>query len=121
MISTELVERLIGLLAPDGYTPRAESEARYPARSLDTGAEVMRTPPSPTGFVHIGTIYAGLVNERIAHQSGGIFYLRIEDTDKKREVEGSVAGILDAFEKFDVPYDEGPDRDPNGYGPYLQS
>lgn len=111
-------------MAPDGYVPRAESEARYPARDLPDGAEVMRVPPSPTGFVHIGTIYAGLVNERIAHQSagggGGVFILRIEDTDKKREIEGSVDGIINAFKAFELEYDEGPDRDAS-YGPYLQS
>lgn len=120
MYSPDLLDRLVGLLAPEGYIERAESEDRYPARSLPDGAEVMRTPPSPTGFVHIGTVYAGLVNERIAHQSGGVFFLRIEDTDKKREVEGAYQGILDAFTAFQVPYDEGPDKD-GAYGPYLQS
>lgn len=119
-MSNELVERIIKLLAPDGYTERAESESQYPARSLSPGAEVMRVPPSPTGFVHIGTIYAGLINERIAHQSGGVFILRIEDTDKKREVEGSVDGIINAFKEFGLGYDEGPDVDAP-YGPYFQS
>src|SRR5690606_26523153 len=111
MYSEKLIERLVGLLAPDGYTPREESEAAYPARQLPDGAEVMRVPPSPTGFVHIGTVYAGLVNERIAHQSGGKFILRIEDTDKKREVEGSVDQIVEAFKAFDLNYDEGPEVD----------
>src|SRR5690606_4310980 len=120
MYSNTLLERIIALLAPDGYTPRDEAEARYPARQLTNGAEVMRVPPSPTGFVHIGTIYAGLVNERIAHQSGGVFILRIEDTDKKREVEGSAQAITDAFEAFDLRFDEGPGKD-GGYGPYFQS
>lgn len=100
--------------------PCEEAEAKYPARSLADGVEVMRVPPSPTGFVHIGTIYAGLVNERIAHQSGGKFILRIEDTDKKREVEGSVDKIISAFKAFDLKYDEGPDADAP-YGPYFQS
>ncbi|MDB5182715.1 MAG: glutamyl-tRNA synthetase [Candidatus Saccharibacteria bacterium] len=112
MYSPELIERLTALLAPHGYTERQESEAAYPARSLPGGAEVMRVPPSPTGFVHIGTIYAGLINERIAHQTGGVFILRIEDTDKKREVEGSVEGIINAFREFDLGYDEGPDTPP---------
>lgn len=120
MHSDALVERLIGILAPEGYTPRDEAEARYPARQLPDGAEVMRVPPSPTGFVHIGTIYAGLVNERIAHQSGGVFILRIEDTDKKREVEGSSQAIVQAFNDFGIPVDEGPDYG-GDYGPYLQS
>ena len=120
MYSSELISRLTGLLAPHGYTPRSESESKYPARMLRAGAEVMRVPPSPTGFVHIGTVYAGLINERIAHQSGGIFILRIEDTDKKREVEGSVDGIVAAFKEFGLAYDEGPERD-GAYGPYFQS
>jgi len=120
MYSDSLIERLISLLAPNGLTPRAESEAKFPARSLSDGAEVMRVPPSPTGFVHIGTIYAGLINERIAHQTNGVFILRIEDTDKKREVEGTLEGIIKAFKAFELSYDEGPDKD-GVYGPYLQS
>lgn len=120
MLSSELITRIVSLLAPDGYIPREESETKYPARDLKAGAEVMRVPPSPTGFVHIGTIYAGLINERIAHQSGGVFILRIEDTDKKREVEGANQAIIEAFQRFELPYDEGPDRD-GQYGPYLQS
>jgi glutamyl-tRNA synthetase len=120
MYSNELIEKLTALLAPNGYTPRAESEAAYPVRILPTGAEVMRVPPSPTGFVHIGTIYAGLVNERIAHQSGGVFILRIEDTDKKREITGSVDQIIEAFKAFGLNYDEGPNIDAT-YGPYFQS
>ncbi len=100
---------------------RSEAEQKYAERvDLAGGAEVMRVPPSPTGFVHIGTIYAGLVNERIAHQSGGVFILRIEDTDKKREVEGSTQQIIEAFQAFGLSYDEGPDRDA-AYGPYFQS
>lgn len=120
MYSPELTERIIAKLAPNGYTLRQESETRYPLRQLSDKAEVMRVPPSPTGFVHIGTIYAGLINERIAHQSGGVFILRIEDTDKKREVTGSIEAIISAFQKFDLNYDEGPGKE-GGYGPYLQS
>lgn len=120
MYSDKLIDRLVDLLAPDGFVPREESEANYPARQLPDGAEVMRVPPSPTGFVHIGTIYAGLVNERIAHQSGGVFILRIEDTDKKREVEGSVDQIIQAFKDFELAYDEGPEAE-GQYGPYFQS
>lgn len=120
MFSKELIDRIVALIAPDGYISREEAEAQYPARQLPDGAEVMRVPPSPTGFVHIGTIYAGLVNERIAHQSGGMFILRIEDTDKKREVEGSVDQIIQAFNDFEIPYDEGPGIE-GQYGPYFQS
>ncbi len=120
MYSPDLIERLKKILAPEGYTPRQESELQYPARNLPQGAEVMRIAPSPTGFMHIGTIYAGLVNERVAHQTGGVFILRIEDTDKKREIEGSVDGIINAFREFELKYDEGPDKEA-AYGPYFQS
>ncbi len=120
MYSKELIDRITNILAPDGFVPRGESEVQYPARTLPTRAEVMRVPPSPTGFVHIGTVYAGLINERIAHQTDGVFILRIEDTDKKREVEGSVEGIINAFKEFGLGYDEGPDVDAP-YGPYFQS
>lgn len=120
MYSPELIKRLTDLLAPDGFSPREESESKYPTRSLPEGARVMRVPPSPTGFVHIGTVYAGLLNERLAHQSKGVFILRIEDTDKKREVAGSTDQIISAFNSFGLIYDEGPDKDAT-YGPYFQS
>ncbi len=120
MYSPELKQRLMQQLAPDNYTPREESEAKYPKRNLSEGARVMRVPPSPTGLVHIGTIYAALINERLAHQSGGVFILRIEDTDKKREVEGAVDMIFRAFRDFEITYDEGPEKDAP-YGPYFQS
>ncbi len=120
MLSQATVDRIIGSLVPDGLLDLLELESSYPARNLPEGAEVMRVPPSPTGFVHIGTIYASLINERIAHQSSGVFILRIEDTDKKREVEGSVEQIISALKKFDINYDEGPDVS-GSYGPYFQS
>ena len=65
-------------------------EKQFPARELKKGAQVTRLAPSPTGFIHLGNLYGALADERIAHQSGGTFYLRIEDTDAKREVEGAV-------------------------------
>ncbi len=115
------IERIASLLSEGmSLRPRADIEAGFPARSLPVGAQVMRVPPSPTGFVHIGLIYAGLINERIAHQTGGVFILRIEDTDKKREVEGSVDRIVEAFEYFDLNYDEGPVQG-GDYGPYFQA
>ncbi len=120
MYSSTLLGRLTELLAPDGYIERSESELRYPSRVLTDGAEVMRIAPSPTGFVHIGTIYAGFINERIAHQTNGIFILRIEDTDKKREVEGSSEMIIKALSDFGLNYDEGPNTTAK-YGPYFQS
>ena len=97
--------------------------AQYPARDLPEGAKVTRMGPSPTGFMHLGNLYGALVDERLAHQSGGVFYLRIEDTDKKREVEGGVQTIIDAFSAFGLPFDEGATLtgDKGAYGPYRQS
>ena len=98
-------------------------EARYPKRELPEGAKVTRMGPSPTGFMHLGNLFGALVDERLAHQSGGVFYLRIEDTDKKREVEGGVQTILSAFSSFGLPFDEGATLtgDNGAYGPYRQS
>lgn len=98
-------------------------EARYPKRQLPEGAKVTRMGPSPTGFMHLGNLYGALVDERLAHQSGGVFYLRIEDTDRKREVEGGVQTIIDAFSAFGLPFDEGAtlDGETGAYGPYRQS
>ena len=98
-------------------------ELRYPKRELPEGAKVTRMGPSPTGFMHLGNLFGALVDERLAHQSGGVFYLRIEDTDKKREVEGGVQTILSAFSSFGLPFDEGATLtgDNGAYGPYRQS
>lgn len=101
----------------------AQVEAQYPTRALPEGAKVTRMGPSPTGFMHLGNLYGALVDERLAHQSGGVFYLRIEDTDKKREVEGGVQTILESFEAFGLQFDEGATLvgDRGDYGPYRQS
>ena len=115
--------RLAELLFPHIHTTPEEIEARYPKRELPEGAKVTRMGPSPTGFMHLGNLYGALVDERLAHQSGGVFYLRIEDTDKKREVEGGVQTIIEAFSSFGLPFDEGAtlDGDNGAYGPYRQS
>jgi len=124
MYSKELQKRLINLLAPNGYVPRDKSEARYPKRTLVEGAIVTRSAPSPTGFVHIGTIYMSLINKLVALTSNGVNMLRIEDTDKKREIEHGVAEIVQALELFDLRPDEGVDESRHSYGlygPYMQS
>lgn len=115
--------RLAELLFPDVTETPEEVEARYPERDLPEGAKVTRMGPSPTGFVHLGNLYGALVDERLAHQSGGVFFLRIEDTDKKREVEGGVQLILETFRNFGLPFDEGvtENGDKGKYGPYRQS
>ena len=116
-------QALAQLLFPKLTATPDEVIARYPQRTLPEGAKVTRMAPSPTGFMHLGNLYGALVDERLAHQSGGVFYLRIEDTDKKREVEGGVETILDAFTLFGLPFDEGAsvDGETGLYGPYRQS
>ena len=99
-------------------------EEKYPRRELPEGAMVLRVAPSPTGNVHIGTIYQALINKIAAKRSGGVFYARIEDTDQKREIEGGIKQIIEALNDFDVAPDEGmvSEEEWNGnYGPYKQS
>lgn len=99
-------------------------EEKFPLRNLPEGAKVTRFAPSPTGFLHIGGLFAALISERIAHQSGGRFILRIEDTDKKREVENGVSKIIDGLNSFGIKIDEGfvsHDEQSGEYGPYKQS
>ncbi len=115
--------RLAELLFPQVQESPEEIEARYPKRQLKEGAKVTRMGPSPTGFMHLGNLYGALVDERLAHQSEGVFFLRIEDTDRKREVEGGVQTIIEAFSSFGLPFDEGAglEGDTGAYGPYRQS
>lgn len=115
----QLAERLF----PDVTTTVDDLEARYPARDLAEGAMITRLGPSPTGFIHIGNLYGALIDERLAHQSGGRFLLRIEDTDDKRRVEGAEALIIRAMEYFGIHFDEGVtlSGDKGDYGPYHQS
>ncbi len=99
-------------------------EEKYPRRNLSEGAMVLRVAPSPTGNVHIGTIYQALIGKKVANQSGGVFYLRIEDTDQKREVEGGINQIIESLRNFDIEPDEGmiSETESKGiYGPYRQS
>lgn len=101
-----------------------EIEAKYKRRNLDDGAKVTRIAPSPTGFMHIGGIYTALICERVAHQSNGVFFLRIEDTDTKREVEGATELICSSLANYDIIPDEGFDatgREFGDYAPYKQS
>ena len=88
---------LAELLFPNVTKTPEEIEAEYPARQLPEGAKVTRFAPSPTGFVHFGGLFPTLVGERLAHQSGGVFYLRIEDTDAKREVAGAAESLIKTF------------------------
>lgn len=115
-------QKLAQLLFPDIDTTRETWEEKYPPRMLSAGAKVTRIGPSPTGFIHLGNLYNALIGERLAHQSGGVFFLRIEDTDNKREVEGAVDVIIRAMDFFGVKFDEGAtiDGETGAYGPYRQ-
>ncbi len=119
---------LADLLFPDVKETPEELEARFPARELPEGAKVTRFAPSPTGFVHFGGLFPVTVGERLAHQSGGVFYLRIEDTDDKREVEGAAEALIKVLAHYGINFDEGAILDETGkisdkgiYGPYKQS
>lgn len=116
-------KELADLIFPD-VKDKDFYEEKYPRRYLPEGAMVLRVAPSPTGNVHIGTIYQALVDKIVARKSGGVFYTRIEDTDQKREIEGGIKQIIDALNDFDVAPDEGmisEDEWNGNYGPYKQS
>ena len=116
--------KLAELLFPDVVNGPDYYEKKFPERDLPKGAEVTRMAPSPTGFIHLGNLYSALADERIAHRNGGVFYLRIEDTDEKRKVDGAVETIINVLRYFDIEFDEGAgftDAAPqNVYGPYFQ-
>ncbi len=112
-----LAERLL----PGEYPSLASFEEKYPPRALPKGAEVTRLAPSPTGFIHLGNLFAAIANERIAHRSGGILYLRIEDTDLKRKVDGAVEAVINALKYFDIRFDEGAEiGGDETYAPWYQ-
>ncbi len=115
----DLIKLAETLIPDENVKELAYYEERYPLRDLPKGAQVTRLAPSPTGFMHLGNLYVALANERIAHQSGGVFYLRIEDTDEKRKVEGAVEVIHSSLKYFGVEFDEGADLC-GEYGPYYQ-
>lgn len=117
------MEDLIKLIFGENLPSRENIFNKYKIRNLKNGQKVTRFAPSPTGFIHIGNLYSALVNERVAHISDGIFFLRIEDTDEKREIEGAVNKIINALEYFDIKYDEGTDgiNEIGNYAPYKQS
>lgn len=114
----------IDKIFPNTLPTVEEIEAKYKRRNLDDGAKVTRIAPSPTGFMHIGGIYTALICERVAHQSNGVFFLRIEDTDTKREVEGATELICSSLANYGIIPDEGFDatgREFGDYAPYKQS
>ena len=112
-LSEDLIARVLG--AAPKYTV-AELEEKFPPRNLPDGAMVTRFAPSPTGFMHLGNLYSGLIDYKLAQQSNGVFMLRIEDTDTKREIKEAVGIVIDSLAKFGITY-----NNDETYGPYYQS
>lgn len=120
MTNKELAE----LMFPNVEHDTEYFEKKYPDRELKEGAVVSRFAPSPTGFVHMGSLLAAFIEQKVPRDTDGVFYLRIEDTDGKRTVENGIQGIIDDLKNFDIEIDEGviSENDQKGqYGPYIQS
>ena len=115
-------QALADLLFPDVTATPEELEVRFPQRNLPEGAVVTRMAPSPTGFVHLGNLVQGMISERMAHRSNGVLFLRVEDTDAKREVPGAVEVLIESLKHYNIHFDEGAtiDGDSGSYGPYRQ-
>ncbi len=113
---------LADLLFPNVTQTPEELEEKFPQRQLPEGAVVTRMAPSPTGFVHLGNLVQGMISERMAHQSGGVLFLRVEDTDAKREVPGAVEVLIESLKYYGIHFDEGvtAEGDKGIYGPYHQ-
>lgn len=116
--------KLANLLFPDVSLTPEDLEVKYPPRALPEGARVTRFAPSPTGYLHIGGLFGALTDVLVARASKGVSYLRIEDTDKKREIDDGVSAIIKGFEAFGVEFSEGVTgfgTEKGDYGPYTQS
>ena len=115
-------QALADLLFPNVTDTPESLEERFPLRNVPEGAVVTRMAPSPTGFVHLGNLVQGMISERMAHQSGGVLFLRVEDTDAKREVPGAVEVLIDSLKHYNILFDEGATHtgDNGVYGPYRQ-
>ena len=116
-------KELADLIFPDAK-PISYYEEKYPNRNLEEGAIVTRFAPSPTGFVHLGSLYQVVIAKKMANQTNGVFFLRVEDTDQKREVENGVTGIIQSLKDFGLTPDEGMTNETEeigSYGPYKQS
>ena len=116
-------EDLANLIFPDITETVEDLEKRYPPRNLGEGSAVTRFAPSPTGFLHTGSLFTALIAYTIAHQSNGVYFFRLEDTDQKREIEGSGKELCDQLKRFGVVQNEGyfGDHEEGNYGPYVQS
>ena len=117
-------EELADLIFPDIQDTIADLDKRFPKRNLPQDAKVTRFAPSPTGFLHTGSLFASMISRKMAKDSNGIFYIRLEDTDQKREVEGSGDSLISQLKTFGVTPDEGflgTGTEVGIYGPYVQS
>ena len=115
---------LANLMYPNITKSPCDYEKKYPERKLPEGAVVSRFAPSPTGFVHMGSLLTALVAAKVPKDTRGIFFLRIEDTDGKRKVENGIQGIIDDLVNFDIQIDEGvvsESEEKGKYGPYVQT
>lgn len=115
---------LANLIYPNVTMTLDDYEKKYPERNLEEGAVVSRFAPSPTGFVHMGSLLAAFIERKVPQDTNGVFYLRIEDTDQKRSVENGIQGIIDDLKNFDITMDEGvvsETEQKGNYGPYIQS
>ena len=115
-------QALSELLFPQLTETTETLEEKFPARNVPEGAVITRMAPSPTGFVHLGNLVQGMISERMAHQSEGVLFLRVEDTDAKREVPGAVEVLINTLKHYGIQFDEGAtiDGDSGDYGPYRQ-
>lgn len=116
-------KELADMIFPD-VKPISYYEEKYPERDLPEGAMVTRFAPSPTGYVHIGGLYQSIIGKTLANQTGGVFILRIEDTDQKRQIENGVIQIVNSVKDFNIEFDEGmlnEVEEKGNYGPYKQS
>ena len=116
-------KELAELIFPDVIETISDLEKRYPPRNLPEGAEVTRFAPSPTGFLHTGSLFTSMICRKVASQTGGVFYIRLEDTDTKREIAGSGEQLLEQLHIFGIDPDEGyfGTYEKGNYGPYIQS
>ena len=116
-------KQLADLIFPNITETIDDLEKRYPPRNLPEGAEVTRFAPSPTGFLHTGSLFTSMICRKVASQTGGVFYIRLEDTDTKREIAGSGEQLLNQLNIFGINPDEGylGDSEKGNYGPYIQS
>ena len=115
-------QALADLLFPVLTETPESLEEKFPVRNVPEGAVITRMAPSPTGFVHLGNLVQGMISERMAHQSGGVLFLRVEDTDAKREVPGAVEVLINTLKHYGIQFDEGAtiEGDSGNYGPYRQ-